>query len=173
MKTAVLCRGESLTRTYPGNSEYEIVVAVNGTASAYPSTHWVFVDAPTFHKHVPIGHPTLFLHQGMSKILGRAQSEWYSHHFFQHRHMWFQEATGVMPETVPWMNWSQEAALVLCHSLCASQIDVFGADWKDAPTFDAKKYKSDNHSEERWKKEKVVWDQVLARMPDVKVNRIL
>lgn len=179
MKAAILCRGQSLCATYMGIAGYDHVIAVNSTVAAYPTTHWVFTDPQVFHENIPIGMPILCVHQGMQQVLGMERSEWYSKRFHQHERIWFQNMAHLVPEELDcgkrsWMGWSQEAALVLCHTLGAKEVDVYGADWTNAPTFDGVKHKRDQHDDARWNDERPAWDTVTAYLSDrgMKITRI-
>lgn len=144
MRIAVLCPGPSLPRTFKHDQPYDVLIGVN-RAVLFTSCDWLAsFDASTVKALATPG----------MKVFTRASC------LPQDETL---EAVAVWYPCVKLSDagmFTACGALLLAAALGANDIDVYGADWSDAPDFDGRHSEGDWRVAERWRRERVVWDKI-------------
>jgi hypothetical protein len=154
MNVALLCPGPSLA-TLEESPPADITIGVNRAACRFPVTWWAATDYP-------------LIRGWGGAILGNPK-------LFTRRQTWLDVRRRINPPTVmftealscPVKGWDVKtatAALVLAGNLGATRIDVYGADWTDAPDFDGVEVVGTDRKPQRWDEERATWHAVIAHL---------
>ncbi len=168
MNVRILCPGPSLAH-YDAGDFAGTTIAVNRAAMAHRCDVWAACDYPTirdFHEQV-IGSPILLTRRQTWEDVGRRVklTPTLIEDLFDY----------LPPNNLPWTLYTANVALVYAAKMGATQIDIFGADWKpEAPDFDGVSVALDR-SAERFRNETIIWGRIVEVLAGrgVRVNRVL
>lgn len=167
MRAALICPGPSVFQTFdpdhPG-----VKLAVNRAALWFAADHWAANDLPLIEQigRSVLGQPQLWCNHDTADSLRRKENRWGK----------LASAFSSLHCPVPaWHLYTAPAALVVAAHLGATRIDVFGADWTDAPDADGEMPPSCRRDPSRWEQERAIWFEIVSRLQasDVRVNRVL
>lgn len=165
MKAALLCPGPSLAKTFdPGFSGLR--VGVNYAAVGYPCDVWAAPDYPMVRDN----HAKVL---GTPKWLTRRQTA-----IDIGKRVRFTDVVHTEDLSCPWKPFTLKTAtcaMVLLATLGATDVKVYGADWKpDAPDFDGVQ-RGEDRSAERFRVEREIWEKVVEWMngKGITVERII
>lgn len=168
MKTAVLCPGPSVAKTYKGREGYDLLAGVNRAVHRERCDVWVSLDPSPFEA-LPMQWFT---------------TETTLHNLTQAGRVPTRCAVDVVEPIyadIPsdlggasWSAFSSVAALVAMFRKGAKQIDVYGYDASDRPDFDGVSLTSNQRNKDRWEHEAHCWQVVTKWLAarGCKVNRI-
>jgi hypothetical protein len=152
MRIALLSCGQSLN-PYKGDAQFAI--GVNRAVERFKCDLWCFGDWQTFGMFRPLGKPgvttsadSLF---GLYKKFPEAK---------RLPAVVWSELDGPERRLCNWPCFSATAALVVAANLRATRIDCFGCDMVGRADFDGVVPASVNRDEDRWRRERVIWQQV-------------
>lgn len=159
MNAALACPGPSLLATFPHGRKFDCVAAVNRAVHAVTSDWWVFVDWQVYEQYRPQTCPRIFTTETAAEHLERhVGPQWAAE-----RVTLTPEAHDYLPpDAMPWATFSAVAGLVLLGWQGATRIDVYGADWTDAPDYDGHSAPSNRRTEDRWRSEIQLWQNAVA-----------
>lgn len=164
MTAALLCPGPSLGRLFDDDFA-GLRVGVNRAATAYACEVWACLDYPLTRDEHPnvLGNPLWLTRRQTFIDIGQRVPFRATPH-----------TDDLVCPVKSWTLYTATCALVYLATLGATDVKVYGADWKpDARDFD-NKATGENRSEERFRNERVIWDGVVAWMNGngIKVERI-
>lgn len=157
MNCALLCPGPSLA-SWPDDTfaAYPLRIAVNRAVLRYPCHAWVMLDwkSITRIEDAPV-IPLYTCLQSHHALRGR----WTRFAEFDIRNTEHRGKTAI-------------SALFVAKELGATSIDVFGADWTDAPDFDGVTLVGTERHAARWEKESQQWADAVVTLgiPVVRVE---
>jgi len=156
MTAAILCPGPSLLRSFAASDYAGLRIGVNRAATALACDWWAACDMPLIRSQWPhvIGTPRLFTIRATRDSLVRRG--------YPEPNRLTDDLCRYCPEALRWCAFTATSALVLAGHLGATQIDVFGADWTDAPDFDGVMVEGCRRNEQRWADERCVWGDVVS-----------
>jgi hypothetical protein len=177
IRAAVLCPGPSLTQ-FPGRDGYDLVIGVNRAAGYFPCDYWAMLDATPFFHCKPLGNPAILCQT----------PEWVKVQRFigdmpeprpRHRHIAPEDVDASIAfelRTVPArFKYSLCAAITLAHSLGASAVDVYGADWRGVHDYDGRELAQNCRDARRWELEQQSFEVLATSLQNfgTKVRRIV
>jgi hypothetical protein len=197
MKAAILCPGPSVNDFPRHWRDYDLRLGVNRTPLCFAVDWWVATDDRILKTFRPPYVPKLFTQKETEYRLSKQPD------FRIKPTMLYESLFDEFPNTGHWCevhglteserrccelggkhNWSflsATAALVLAAHLGATQIDIFGADWKGTGDWDGFEYDypgEEAHrtrNAERWEtREKPCWNRWVAKLKarGIEVNRL-
>jgi len=136
----------------------DVTIAVNRAALRFSCDWWAALDYPTFARCSAEvqGSPALFTAGAVLARLKRCGSPWAERFGYT--------ADRLTCSVRDWTAYTATAALVLAEDLGAVNVDVYGADWTDAPDYDGHRTDDYNRGENRWARERGIWDGVCEWM---------
>lgn len=146
MRLALVCTGPTANE-FPGG--YECTIGVKRAATAFLCDWVAILDSPTLAELCPmiLGSPRL-----LTRAAYRPK---------------FSTIPGIDVESLSgpdkFDHWTATAALVLAGNIGANRIDVYGADWTDAPNFDGSSAGDSDRGPLRWFREIKVWNEIVKR----------
>jgi hypothetical protein len=169
MEVGILCPGPSLNRWLAAPVIHDLMIAVNGAATAVECDWWVGVDANPYRWWTPKGNP-------------KRLTSWTAHRMLEQEGK-LGNASWTLCENLPtdckrdppWTNYSMTAAMVLADHLGADRIVIHGCDWKGAEYFDGPgPGLPADFSDYRWKNEQWIYGHVEGwlRNHGVEVERV-
>lgn len=149
MHCALLCPGPSLRRLAQAPPA-DLTIAVKRAALAFPCQWVCILDTPELQAFGDIAPGALLLTRRDCRPK-------------------YSRREGLAVEDldcpVPRFDlYTATAALALAGHLGATTVDVYGADWSDAPDWDGSTPEGANRSPERWALERGIWSQVVEWM---------
>lgn len=166
MTTAILCPGPSLLKTFSGHKG--LTIGVNRAATVFSCDIWAALDFPLIvsqRQHV-LGTSAVMTCRETRRSLECRKIQ-YSWHIVE-------DLFDYCPHSMRYCGFSATSALILAAKLGATQINVYGADWTDAPDFDGYSHPGMTRNETRWNNERKIWGDVSQWLADrgVTVKRI-
>lgn len=132
MTITLLCPGPSLEK-FPGSDTVKI--GVNRAAVMRPCDWWCASDYPLIRDYDPIGKPRLFTNENKVN-----RPERFSEILFKEQ-IW--KLWPSLPENGPWSLFTAPSALILAAYLGATDIQVWGCDFKGTSDADGHQYQWD------------------------------
>lgn len=121
---AILCSGPSLRDFIASPEPHDVFVGVNRAVEAHACDWWAFNDSATLGYFEPIGLPRIFTSKACE--LRIEDKERYG----RFDHTYFHEIGTTCRSDPGWDRFSMTCAMVLAEHLGASQITIYGCDWK-------------------------------------------
>lgn len=154
MNAALLCPGPSLAAIVQSDVDgYSVRVGVNRAAVLLDCHLWAALDYPVlrdWHNAV-IGTPQVLTRRQTWTDFGRT---------CRLRDVVLVEELPA-PPVKQWDLKTATCALALLATMPVTSIDVFGADWSDAPDFDGHATAGQDRSAARWAQERATWDALV------------
>jgi hypothetical protein len=151
MNVTILSCGPSLS-AYTG--EDGITIGINRAVERFVCDYWCIGDWQTFTYYKPLGSPQVTTSEaGAFGLRKKAGVEVASA-------LVWESLNGPDRGKCNWPCFSATAALVVAANLRATRIDCFGCDMVGRADFDGVVPASVNRDEERWRRERVIWQQV-------------
>jgi hypothetical protein len=151
VRVALLSCGESLN-AYSGGGD--MLIGVNRAATLHACDLWCIGDWQTFGMFKPLGDPRVTTHAdgwfGLVRKYGEQKKT----------PLLWNDLDGPDSRKCFWQCFSATAALVVAANLRATRIDCFGCDMVGRADFDGVVPASVNRDEDRWRRERVIWQQV-------------
>lgn len=156
---ALLCPGPSLSKFTGHGKLYDPIIAVNRAALFTYADYWSLCDFDVFRLVKPKGRPKIWTRQDCRDRIIREWDRARDHQIDIHE-LYFDR----YPPELRWTKYSALAALVLAHTLGATQIDCYGCDMTGTAEFDNRPLPGVNRGENRWRDEKHWWGEVVAML---------
>jgi hypothetical protein len=163
MTAALLCPGPSLVKVRVDDlAHYQIKIGVNRSVSEFECDWWAFKDYTVFPAVHPLGKPKIF-----TTVVCAETSALHGKPFYVNLTL-----DSIQDEFPPggWPIYTSLCALTLAAHLGATQIDVYGADWTDAPDWDGVSLRSNERHADRWAQERMLWDQLCGQLNERGIN---
>ncbi len=163
MKALILCPGPSL-RAYLANPVGgDVVIAVNRAAEAVAADWLCAIDADALLGFRPEGRPRIFTTaQSMTRFRSEQPGRASKFSMLSFEALYHQLA---IPRAPRWDMFSATAALVLAHWLGASEIEIFGCDWRGENDWDGTPPgRPGSRSISRWKSEQHKFHHIASAL---------
>ncbi|HEY1190585.1 MAG TPA: hypothetical protein VGE74_23330 [Gemmata sp.] len=161
MRAAILNPGPCLD-LYPGRAGYDLVVGVNRAATRHPVDVWVATDPQPVRDHF---HAVVSASTGVPPLLVTGVETWGTLDTDVPRYPGeiIDQARYIdaAPAEYSWTSFSGLSAIVYAASRGATEIDVYGADWRGTLDFDGAAA-GENREPARWEWERSVFLNLLA-----------
>ena len=161
MHVCLLSNGPSAVH-YPGPSRFDLVIGVNWTVTRWHCDWWVFCDAATYENHRPLGNPRIATRnpaarQIQERVTGKPHAD-FTAKLGAGLVVILEDMTSPKksPEVAEWWCYSGCAGLVLAFWLKATRVTCYGVDLAGKEDFTGKE--STSRSDERWARERIIWD---------------
>ena len=162
MKAAVLCPGPSLPKEFD-RTGYDHVIAVNRAALSTDADYIILPDDYTLGwltANALRRRPVIV--SSLHKYRQMIDSLWIALHSpFLERDIHWLEVPGYQ-----WWTKSLTTALVLAAWMGADEIECVGVDWKGTKDFDGFTDSSQQRTDERWTKERLMARAVVAKLAE-------
>jgi hypothetical protein len=155
-RAAVLCPGPSLP-IFADREGYDIRIGVNRAVAAYRCDYWVALDTHTGGMAKPIGSPVIVNRSGIYRQMCRQFPIVVPLRHMDHSGLSYPPSK---KRNIGWRRFGATVALVLAAHLEAKGIDCFGVDWRGMEDFDGFTSPKNRRSDNRWAREREVWQQV-------------
>jgi hypothetical protein len=154
MNVALLCPGPSLANLTEA-PKADVTIGVNRAACRFPCQWWAATDYPLIRdwQHAVLGDP---------RLLTKRQTWIDLRHRLKFSDVLLLDSLECLVKG--WDVKTATASLVLAGTLGATRIDVYGADWTDAPDFDGTTVVGTDRGAQRWDEERATWNAVIAHL---------